>query len=322
MRRAAREGPGLLAALEDATPAGAALRHSHPEWIVRLWWEELGPAGARALLAHDNEPPELAMRVNELLATRAEVLAALRRGGVTARADAALPEAVVVEGPFDVARSPLFSAGAITPQARASMLVARVAGPRPGERVLDLCAAPGAKTTHLAALMGARGTLVAVEARPGRARALAANCRRLGSELVETVTGDARDVDVGGRYDRVLLDSPCSDLGTLASRPDVRWRKSPGDVAKLAELGGELLAAAARRVRPGGTLTFSTCTISAVENAEQVEGFLAKRSDFAADELGAEWPDLRDRSRQQFLQTLPHRDQTAGFFIARLRRTR
>ncbi|HEV2773352.1 MAG TPA: 16S rRNA (cytosine(967)-C(5))-methyltransferase RsmB [Thermoleophilaceae bacterium] len=322
MRRVAREGPGVLAALEDVTPEGAALRHSHPGWIARLWWDVLGPADARALLAHDNEPPELAVRVNELVATRREVLAALRRSGVSARADAALPDALAVDGPFDLGRSPLFAAGAITPQARASMLVARVATPRPGERVLDLCAAPGTKTTHLAALMGGRGTLVAVESDPGRAGALTDNCRRLGAELVEIVTGDAREVEVGERYDRVLLDPPCSDLGTLAARPDARWRKSPEDVDELAALGSELLAAAARRVRPGGTVTFSTCTISPPENAEQVESFLAKRADFAADDLGAEWPDLRDRSRPQFLQTLPHRDETAGFFIARLRRVR
>ncbi len=321
MRRAAREGPGLLARLDDATPEGAALRHSHPEWIARSWWEALGPAAARALLAHDNEPPELALRANELVATRGEVLAALRRRGVAARADVALPEAIIVDGPFDLAHSPLFAAGAITPQGRASMLVARVAAPRPGERVLDLCASPGTKTTHLAALMGGRGSLVAVESNRGRARALADNCHRLGADAVEIVSGDAREVDVGHDYDRVLLDAPCSDLGTLAARPDARWRKSPADVDELAELGRELLAAAARRVRPGGTLTFSTCTISPPENAEQVERFLETRPDFAADDLGADWPDLRDRSRPRYLQTLPHRDATAGFFIARLRRT-
>ena len=322
MRRAAREGPGLLASLDDTTPEGAAVRHSHPEWIARWWWEALGPAGARALLAHDNEPPELALRVNELVATRGEVLAALRRGGVSARADAALPEGLVLDGPFDLARSPLFAAGAITPQARASMLVARVAAPRPGERVLDLCAAPGTKTTHLAALMGGRGNLVAVESHPARAGELADNCRRLGADTVEIVTGDAREVDVGGGYARVLLDAPCSDLGTLAARPDARWRKSAADVYELADLGRELLAAAARRVRPGGTVTFSTCTISPLENVEQVEGFLEKRSDFAAEDLGADWPDLRDRRWPQYLQVLPHRDGTAGFFIARLRRIR
>ena len=319
LRRAAREGRALLEAIDDETPAGASLRHSHPEWIARLWWDALGPADARALLTHDNEPPELALRVNELVATRGEMLRALRRAGVEARPDPKLAEAVIVDGRFDLARSPLFHGGAVTPQSRASMLVARAVAPRPGERVLDLCAAPGAKTTHLAALMSRRGKLVAVESNPGRAEALAVNCRRLGAEDVEVVCADARDTAVGGGFDRVLLDPPCSDLGTLAARPDARWRKSPEAVAELAALGAELLDAAASRVCAGGTLTFSTCTISPSENSEQVRRFLARHPDWALDDLATESPELVDRGLPGCLQTLPHRDGTSGFFVARLR---
>jgi len=321
LRRAAREGRALVARLADDTPEEAAILHSHPEWIVRLWWGELGPGDTRSLLRHDNEPPELALRANELVATRGEVLAALRRSGVAAGAAVDLPEGVVVDGRLDLGRSPLFAAGAITPQSRASMLVARVVGPRPGERVLDLCAAPGAKTTHLAALMRRQGTLVAVERNPRRARALAGNCRRLHADLAEVVAADARDAEIGEAYDRVLLDPPCSDLGTLAARPDARWRKSPEQVAELAGLGAELLRAAAGRVRPGGVLVLSTCTICARENSEQVARFLAEQPDFRADDLGREWPALADRADPRCLQTLPHRDATSGFFVARLRRT-
>jgi 16S rRNA (cytosine967-C5)-methyltransferase len=321
LRRAAREGPGLLAALDDAEPRGAAVLHSHPEWIVRLWWDALGAAETRALLASDNEPPELALRVNELVATRDEVLGALRRAGVAARADAELGDAIVVDGALDMATSPLFEAGAVTPQSRASLVVARVAAPRPGERVLDLCAAPGAKTTHLAALMRGRGKLVAVELNARRARELADNCRRLGAGLVDVVAADARHADVGEGFDRVVLDPPCSDLGTLAARPDTRWRKAPDDVERLAALQTQLLRSAAGRVATGGVLVYSTCTISAAENAGQVEAFLAERPEFSVDDLGAEYPALSDREAPRFLQTLPHRDRTAGFFMARLRRT-
>ena len=320
MRRAARDGPGLLAALDDSTPAGAAVRHSHPQWMAELWWSALGADDARALLAHDNEPPEAALRVNELVATPGEALGALRRAGVTARPAAWPGEAVILDGPIDLARSPLFASGALTPQSRASMLVARVAAPQPGQRVLDLCAAPGAKTTHLAALMQGRGTLRAVERHPRRAAALAGNARRLHADLVEVVTADARSAEVGDGYDRVLLDPPCSDLGTLAARPDARWRKSPEGVEELARLQAELLEAAVTRLRPGGTLVYSTCTISPAENALAVEAFVSRRDDLTADDLSAEWPELSDRRAPSFLQTLPHRDGTAGFFLARLRR--
>jgi 16S rRNA (cytosine967-C5)-methyltransferase len=155
LRRATREGPdALLGALSDDTPEHAAVMHSHPEWIARLWWQALGPEQARALLAYDNEPGEVALRANTLV-TDAATLA--RELPVRTHVDAAIPEALVLEEPFDVHGSPLWQRGAFHAQSRAAMLVARVLDPAPGERVLDLCAAPGGKTTHLAALMQGRG---------------------------------------------------------------------------------------------------------------------------------------------------------------------
>jgi 16S rRNA (cytosine967-C5)-methyltransferase len=191
------------------------------------------------------------------------------------------------------------------PQSRGSMTVSRVLDPQPGERVLDLCAAPGAKTTHLAALMGGRGEVVAVEAHSGRAEALVENCRRMGAENVRVLTQDAREPADGSGFDRVLLDPPCSDLGTLQSRPDVRWRKDPSLVERVAEQQAELLEAAAGQVRPGGVLVYSTCTISARENEERMRAFLDSHSDFRP---------------SRTIQLLPHRDGTDGFFIARLER--
>jgi 16S rRNA (cytosine967-C5)-methyltransferase len=322
LRRAAREGRAAVAELRDDDPGGAAVAHSHPEWLVRRWWDELGPDETRALLRRDNEPAERAVRVNLTRATREEVLAALDAGGTEPRPAPDVPEGIVLGVPFDVAGSELFRDGLITPQSRGAMLVARVVAPRPGERVLDLCAAPGAKTTHLAELMGAAGHVVAIERHPGRARELRANVERTAAALIEVVCADARDADVGEGFDRVLLDAPCSDLGTLQSRPDARWRKSPDQVTELVALQRELLEAAALRVRPGGTVTYSICTISADEGRGQVERFVADRRDFTADDLGAEHPELRDPAAPEHLQTLPHRHGTDGFFVARLRRAR
>jgi len=320
MRRAAREARTLVGELTAGSPAEAAVLHSHPEWLVRLWWDALGPEAALALLECNNTAPESAVRANELVTTAAELRAALEAGGAIVRAAAGLPEGLVVEGRFDAHGSELFESGALMPQSRASMLVGRVLDPKPGEAVLDMCAAPGAKTTHLAALIRGRGRLMAVERNPGRSAALARNCERMRAPWVEVRCEDALDVRDEDGFDRVLLDPPCSDLGTLQARPDARWRKDPGRMDEIAGLQATLLEAAARNVRPGGTLVYSTCTISPLENEERVHEFLARQPEFTADDLAAEHPAFRHPRVPRFLQSLPHRDGTDGFFIARMRR--
>ena len=250
MRRASREAAGLVARLPEDDPEAGALKHSHPDWIAAAWWEALGADDARELLAHDNEPAESAARANRLRASRDLAVEVLRGEGAGARPDAGSPDGVVIDGAFDIHGSEAFARGLVMPQSRGSMLVARVCDPRPGERVLDMCAAPGAKSTHLAALMEGRGKVVAIERDPARADDLRANCARLGAGIVDVRTGDAREVVDRGGFDRVLLDAPCSDLGTLQSRPDARWRKNPEVIAGLAELQRELLEAACSSTRP------------------------------------------------------------------------
>ena len=319
LRRAVREAAGRLAALPERTPAEAALRHSHPEWIAALWWEMLGAEAARALMVADNEPAETAVRANTLRITP-EALAA--RLPVPARpADGPAPEGLVLDGAFDAFASPLWADGSFMPQSRAAMAVARLLDPRPGERVLDLCAAPGGKTTHLAALMEGRGEIVAVERHAGRAAALGRTVARMGADDVVSIrTADAAAVDEPDTYDRVLVDPPCSDLGTLASRPDARWRKTADAPARLARAQAAILRAGAAAVRPGGTLVYSTCTISPAENEEVVRAFLAAHPAFEADDLRGVAPLWEHPGMPGALLTLPHRDRTEGFFIARLRR--
>jgi 16S rRNA (cytosine967-C5)-methyltransferase len=278
LRKVQRQG---IALPDDTDPAGAAIVHSHPRWLVDLWWGWLGADETRALLAADNEPAELALRVNPL--------AGVEVGGLPARA--AEGDALIVEGPLDVLDHPLYAAGAITPQSRASQRVARAVDPQPGERILDLCAAPGGKTTHLAALMGDRGEIVAVERHPRRAQALAAQCARLHATSVRIHVGDAAAVTVaelGGTFDRVLVDPPCSGLGTLQAHPDLRWRASPEAIESLRTEQEAIVAAARSVLAPGGRLVYSTCTLSPRE--EVVEGAASR--------------------------TFPHRDRTDGFYIA------
>jgi 16S rRNA (cytosine967-C5)-methyltransferase len=303
LRRGAREGPALLAGLSDETPARAAVKHSHPEWIAQLWWEQLGASDARALMAYDNEPGEVALRANTLLTDAVTLAGELP---VATHRDEKLPEALVLEGPFDAHDSPAWGAGGFLAQSRAAMQVSRELDPQPGERVLDLCAAPGGKTTHLAALMGGEGEVVAVERNARRAGMLTRTAQRLHVPNIRVEVADAaKQRSEGAVFDRVLVDPPCSGLGTLQARADLRWRVTPADVREMTRTQAAILAAGAAAVRPGGVLVYSTCTISPTENEHQIAAFLDRNPDFRRDD---------------FTMTLPHRDHTAGFFIARLHR--
>jgi 16S rRNA (cytosine967-C5)-methyltransferase len=314
LRRAAREAAALVGALPDGTPEQAALRHSHPEWIARLWWDTFGGDTARALMAADNEPAEAALRANTLRIGAADLAQRL-----PVETEPAGEDGLIVLEPFDAHAAPEWREGLFMPQSRAAMAVARMLAPEPGERVLDLCAAPGGKTTHLAALMHDQGELVAVERHTGRAEALRRTAARMGATCIDVRVADAAE-PAAGPYDRVLVDPPCSDLGTLASRPDARWRKTADQPERLARTQGAILRAGADALAPGGTLVYSTCTISPAENERVIDAFLAEREEFEADDLRRELPVWQHPSVPFHLQTLPHRDGTEGFFIARLRR--
>jgi 16S rRNA (cytosine967-C5)-methyltransferase len=289
MRRLTQGMPALLAELSETTPRDAALKHSYPDWVAELWWRELGPDGALALMRAQNEPPERVVRRNRR-----------KPGEIDGTPDPDLPDAWHVERIDEDA----LAAGLIWPQSRGSQLAGVVVGSQPGERTLDLCAAPGGKATQL------EGDVVAVELHPGRARELEENCRLLGADNVVVVNADATKLppELTG-FDRVLVDAPCSGLGVLAGRPDLRWRASP-----LPDLQLELLRVAAERVKPGGTIVYSVCTINSQENEDVVDASMLR-----VHPLGDEWSQFRHPRRPEFLLTLPQVHGTSGFFIARLR---
>jgi 16S rRNA (cytosine967-C5)-methyltransferase len=289
MRRLSEGIEPLLASLPESTATEAALKHSYPDWVAELWWEELGPDGALALMRAQNEPPERVVRRNRR-----------KEGKVAGTPDPDLPDALHVERVDEDA----LHAGLIWPQSRGSQLAGLVVGAQPGERTLDLCAAPGGKATQL------EGEVVAVELHAGRARELEENVRRLGADNVTVVNADATKLspELTG-FDRVLVDAPCSGLGVLAARPDLRWRAQP-----LPELQQELLRVAAERVKPGGTITYSVCTMNPEENEAVVDA-----SGLRIESLGEEWPQFAHPTRPEFLLTRPDVHRTSGFFIARLR---
>ncbi|HEV8462767.1 MAG TPA: transcription antitermination factor NusB [Gaiellaceae bacterium] len=244
---------------------------SYPDWISETFTRDFGAEAAVSLMRAQNEAPALEVRAAEPVGEPTDV-----------------PGAYVVDR-VDVAR--------MRPMSRASQLAALVVGSEPGEKILDSCAAPGGKTTML------NGDVTAVEVHPGRAQALAKNV----GPNVRVVNVDARELDETG-FDRALVDAPCSGLGVLARRPDLRWRGRP-----LPELQLELLQAAAERTKPGGTIVYSVCTLNRDENEAVVDA-----SGLEPVPLD-EWPQYAHPTRPEFLLTRPDRDRTSGFFIARLR---
>lgn len=258
------------------------------------------------------------------------MLAKLREAGVDARPAEGpwplnAPESIVVEGRTGDLVQELVAAGELTPQSRGSAAVVEVLDPQPGDFVLDLCAGPGIKTGQIAARTGDRGETISVEPDAERAAETAAQARRLGLRSVTVVEADAAENEMAPGFDRVLVDAPCSDLGTLASRPDARWRKSPRVIDRLADLQGRILRRAVAALRPGGVLVYSTCTISRRENEDQVAALLdasaaGEAPPIELEDLGARAPGLASPHDSRCLQLRPDRDRTTGFFVCRLAR--
>ncbi|HXF31428.1 MAG TPA: 16S rRNA (cytosine(967)-C(5))-methyltransferase RsmB [Solirubrobacterales bacterium] len=331
LRRATREREALTRALleDDSTPEAAAVAHSAPLWLARMWWEELGAEAARSLLAACNEPAEVAMRAADATA-RADLVARLREEGIdVSPAAGAWPldvaEEMVFGGRTGDSVPRLVAEGVLTPQSRGSAAVVEVLAPRAGETVLDLCAGPGIKTGQIATRMEDRGEVISVELDQARAAEIAEQTRRLDLHGVTVFEGDVTALPLPEGFDRVLLDAPCSDLGTLASRPDARWRKSPRTIERVAAVQEKALLAAARLLRPGGTLVYSTCTISRRENEDRIAALLEASAAggvpaLELDDLGALAPGLASPHEARALQLRPDRDGTTGFFISRLTR--
>ena len=276
LRRVADLGPDWPWPEGDDAPA-VAVRTSHPPWIVELLRRDLG-ADADAVLAAANEPPAVTLRPNPLRTT-AEALAAelaAGPGAVEVEAGRLVGEALMVRGVGDLARLPAVAEGRATPQDQASQAVAAAVGARPGDRILDMAAAPGGKATALAEAMGDEGLVVAADLRPGRAGRVRAAALRLGLRSVRVVAADGRHLplraDDGpggrGRFDRVLLDAPCSGLGVLRRRPEARWRLAPADIDRVAALQRDLLTAATSLVRPGGLVAYCVCTLTREETLD------------------------------------------------------
>ncbi|MDQ1519989.1 MAG: rRNA (cytosine967-C5)-methyltransferase, partial [Actinomycetota bacterium] len=302
--------------VDDATPDDQlGARTSHPDWIADLLREQFGRRDAAAILAIDNEPPSVTLRVNPLRTTTDALLAELEETGTAAARGRLLDGAVVLAHPGDPSRMPVVRDGRATPQDQASQAVVAFLDPQPGERVVDLAAAPGGKATAAAEAMRDEGMVVAADQNGGRVRFVREAASRLGLDAVPPVVADGRwpPFPPSG-FDRVLLDAPCSGLGVLRRRPEARWRITRNDVDELAVLQRALLGAAATLVRSGGRLVYSVCTVSEQETIAIDQWAVEALPAFhALDPPGAPW---RPHGRGGLL--LPHDAGTDGMFVLAL----
>ena len=320
LRTATREPEKVRIVERKDEAAYLALAMQHPIWLIRRWLRAFGREETERICAFNNAPAVLSLRTNLLRTTRDLLMGRLHDEGAVVRPSEWTPEGVVCteHGALDASLS--LNEGLFQVQDESSMQVAHVVAPKQGEFVLDMCSAPGGKTTHLAEMMGNQGRIVALDVYDAKLARVEENAKRLGISIIETRCLDARDAgDIfSGKVDRVLLDAPCSGLGVLRRRPDARWRKSEEEISHLPVLQRELLESAARAVRPGGIIVYSTCTIEPAENEELICDFLAQHKEFAQETTGMYLP-LRP-VKSDTVQFYPQRDGIDGFFIARLRR--
>jgi 16S rRNA (cytosine967-C5)-methyltransferase len=334
LRSLLREAAPSLPSTDLDALGALSLRYSCPPWLVTRWLRRFGLAGAEQLCHQTQAIPPLTLRVNTLKITREELEAELVRAGQAAHPTQVSATGLLIEKPrpSTVARLPQFERGLFYIEDEAAQLIPPLLDPKPGERILDACAAPGGKTTHLAALMANHGEIVAVDQSPARLHLLEENCRRLDVRIVDTVQADlVRELRTPGArlaealaqpFDRILLDAPCSGLGVLRRHPEGKWQKREASLTQHHDTQLEMLTLVAQRLRPGGVLLYSTCSTEPDENEAVVEEFCRSEAGFHLESVGPWLPASAQHlvTDRGYLSTTLNSASMDGFFAARVRR--
>ncbi len=303
-----------------------SVTQSHPLWLVRRWIKDLGVEETRRICSFNNQISPLTLRANTLKINRKDLIEKLREEGLKPRPTAYSEEGVLLQDPPPTSELPLLKQGLYVIQDEASQLVSSILGPRPGERILDACAAPGGKTTHMAQRMENRGEIYALDLSKGKLGLIEEICQRLGATIVKALKADAAvslPVSKDLMFDRVLADVPCSGFGTLRKNPDLKWRRGEKDVKRLSALQLSILNNLSAYVKKGGVLVYSTCTVFHEENEDVVEKFLGGHPEFQLDQIekaGGKSEKLRPFLVNGYFKTFPPRNEMDGFFVARLRK--
>ncbi len=313
LRRVGKKTPPL----PKGEAESMAVSHSHPSWMVERWVGRWGIAQTEEILKANNQVPPISVRTNTLNVTREELERSLRDEGFSPAKGSFSPVSLMIEG--KPSSSAAHQEGLFQVQDEGATLVGHLLDPQPGELVIDLCSAPGGKAAHLGELMRNTGLMLAVDINRARLNLVRENCERLGIRIVRAVVADGRRFSVRRSVDRVLIDAPCSNLGVLRRRVDLRWRIREEEIGELAALQRELLDSGSALVKKGGVLVYSTCTIEPEENEETVLEFLELHPDFSIEDGESFIPrEVVDGSG--WLRTLPHVHGLDGGFAARLRK--
>ncbi len=309
----------------DDWQAALAAEHSHPQWLVKRWIGYFGREEAEAFMRANNQIAPLVLRVNSCRTDRETMLALLSKHGIDAVATRWSPAGIWVKSRSPVDRLPGFQEGLLQVQGEASQLVSYLLAPRKGERILDACAAPGGKTTHIAELMADSGELMALDKSERGIEKIRENAARLGLASPRHARADVSrplPAEYCRPYDRILVDAPCSGLGTLRSHPEIKWHRNESDIKRLGQLQKNMLDQIANYLKPGGVLVYSTCTLSGDENENVIKDFLEHHKAFVLENAAGYLPETASSLvRGLYYVALPHRHNTDGFFAARMRKT-
>lgn len=317
--RQAESGDPLQLPIDPIRNLG--VKHSFPDWIVQTWLEQLPLEEVDRLLAWFNRAPKIDLRVNLLKASIEQVENAFKDSGISVERIPNLPQGLRLENSGAVTDLPGYKQGWWMIQDSSAQLVTHLLDPQPGETIIDACAAPGGKTTHIAELMGDNGQIIASDRAAKRLNKVRENAARLQLNSIKIEVGDSRELErLHNLADRVLLDAPCSGLGTLHKRPDIRWRQTNQAVESLFELQTELIQQTALCVKPKGVLVYATCTLNVLENEKVVQSFLKNNSNWSIDSNNAiaqNWA-----TSEGWIKIYPHQSNMDGFFMVRLVRDR
>ena len=302
--------------------ATLATEHSHPQWLIKKWLDYFGSDETVALMKANNEIAPLVLRVNSCRSSREALLVLLSKSGILAVPTRWSPVGISVKSRSPVDQVPGFQEGSFQVQGEASQLVSYLLSPQKGERILDACAAPGGKTTHIAELIGDVGELIALDKSEKGIDKIRENAARLGLMSLRAAKSDLSHwlpAELRNPYDRILVDAPCSGLGTLRSHPEIKWHRNETDIKRLSHLQRNIVDQVVHYLKPGGVLVYSTCTLTKDENENVVEDFLKHHKQFVLDDAAGYLP--REASSLvggSYYIALPHRHDTDGFFAARM----